>query len=194
MPYRCDDADYLIVGQGSLIPSADGRRRLPARNARLKVGVVDMYSCSAPSRATLSKLLKGRKGVVVLERLDQPLAADLPLIREIRATVAKSLENGKQRQGAAYPELATYKKLADLPPLYSGSFGMGSRDLQPEGLIAAVENMLPEGPEAKFFYLSIDFLRDKALTPKQAIHQQALEAGLPAVKRTGRARAARTRT
>jgi pyruvate-ferredoxin/flavodoxin oxidoreductase len=43
--------------------------------------------------------------------------------------------------------------------------------LQPEGLIGAVENMLPSGPKKKFFYLSIDFAREKSFTPKQEIHQ-----------------------
>ena len=59
---------------------------------------------------------------------------------------------------------------------------MGSRDLQPEGLIAAVENMLPDGARRKFFYLSIDFLRDKPITPKQQIHQEEIENGYPQVR------------
>jgi pyruvate-ferredoxin/flavodoxin oxidoreductase len=66
----------------------------------------------------MSELLRRAQGRGVLERLDQPLAVDLPLIREIRATLAKCLENGAS-QAPAYPELATYTKLADLPPLYS---------------------------------------------------------------------------
>ena len=53
-------------------------------------------------------------------------------------------------------------KPADIPAIYSGSFGMGSRDLQPEGLIGAIENMLPGGKHKKQFYLSIDFIRDMA--------------------------------
>ena len=42
-----------------------------------------------------------------------------------------------------------YRELSDAPSLYSGSYGIGSRDLQPEGLIAAIENMLPEGPNKR---------------------------------------------
>jgi len=49
-----------------------------------------------------------------------------------------------------------------MPRLYSGCYGLGSRDLQPEGLIAAVENMIPGGAGRKFFYLSIAFMRDAA--------------------------------
>ena len=42
----------------------------------------------------LGHVLRGKKGVAVLERTDQPLAEDLPLMREVRATLTKCLENG----------------------------------------------------------------------------------------------------
>jgi pyruvate-ferredoxin/flavodoxin oxidoreductase len=118
----------------------------------------------------------------VLERLDQPLAVDLPLLREIRATLSKCLENGRSPDRPAHPELTTYRELLDAPPLYSGSFGMGSRDLQPEGIVAAVENMLDGGGQKRFFYLSIDFLRDQAVTPKQQIQQETIEQAYPQVR------------
>ena len=39
---------------------------------------------------------------------------------------------------------------------------------QPEALIAAIENMLPDGKRGKsFFYLSIDFIRDMAFRPSR---------------------------
>jgi pyruvate-ferredoxin/flavodoxin oxidoreductase len=130
----------------------------------------------------IGHIIQGKKGVTVLERLDQPLAVDLPLMREIRATVSKSLENGKDPRNPVYPELAAYKSLNDAPALYSGSFGMGSRDLQPEGIVGAVENMLEKGARKKLFYLSIDFLRDEAITPKQEMYQQTIQESYPDIK------------
>jgi pyruvate-ferredoxin/flavodoxin oxidoreductase len=180
--YRVEDADYLILGQGSVVPSAEVVADYLRDTRRIKVGVVNLTMFRPFPAAVISSLLKGRKGVAVLERLDQPLAADLPLMREIRASISKSIENGKDRKATPYPQLETYSSMADVPSLYSGSFGMGSRDLQPEGIIAAVENMLPEGARKKLFYLSIDFLRDKALTPKQDIYQQEIEAAYPQVR------------
>ncbi|MEJ2530337.1 MAG: 2-oxoacid:acceptor oxidoreductase family protein [Halioglobus sp.] len=180
--HRTEDADYLIVGQGSVIPSAEAVADYLRETRRIRVGVVNLTMFRPFPAAALSRVLKGRKGVAVLERLDQPLAADLPLMREIRATVSKAMENGKQRKVTPYPELETYSSLADAPSLYSGSFGLGSRDLQPEGLIAAVENMLDTGAHKTFFYLSIDFLRKDPLTPKQEIHQENIEAGYPGVR------------
>ncbi len=40
MTYRCDDADYLIVGQGSLIPSAEAVADYVREERGIKVGVV----------------------------------------------------------------------------------------------------------------------------------------------------------
>jgi pyruvate-ferredoxin/flavodoxin oxidoreductase len=59
---------------------------------------------------------------------------------------------------------------------------MGSRDLQPEGIVGAVENMLPDGKRKRLFYLSIDFLRDEAVTPKQEMFQQTIEEAYPKVR------------
>jgi pyruvate-ferredoxin/flavodoxin oxidoreductase len=181
MTYRSDDADYLIMGQGSLIPTAEAVADFMRKERGVKVGVVNLLMFRPFPGDLVSQLLQGKKGVAVLERVDQPLAADLPLIREIRAILSKSLENGRSKNGAAYPDLANYKSIKDMPELYSGSFGLGSRDLQPEGVIAAVENMLPDGRQKRMFYLSIDFVRQSMMTPKQEIYQQAVMDAYPHV-------------
>jgi len=179
MTYRCDDAEYLILGQGSLIPTAEAVADYMRKERGIKVGVVNLLMFRPFPGDLLTKVLQGRKAVAVLERTDQPLAADLPLIREIRAVLSKSLENGQNDQ--AYPDLATYKSMKDMPSLYSGSFGLGSRDLQPEGVVAAIENMLPDGRHKRLFYLSIDFVRQSMMTPKQEIYQQSVMDAYPGV-------------
>jgi pyruvate-ferredoxin/flavodoxin oxidoreductase len=105
----------------------------------------------------------------------------LPLIREIRTAMAKAVENGNSSE-LPFPGYATYKRDTDSSPLYSASFGLGSRDLQPEGIIAAVENMLPDGKHQKFFYLGIQFVRDQAYSPKQEIQQQAVIDAYPHIR------------
>ena len=181
MTYRADDADYLILGQGSLIPSAQVVVDYLRETRGIKVGVVDLVMFRPFPGDLISKVLKGKKGVSILERLDQPLAADLPIAREVRAVLTKALENGASPKQMPYPEIASYQT-KDLPSIYSGSFGMGSRDLQPEGIIGAIENMLPDGKQKKQFYLSIDFIRDEAYTPKQQIHQENIQDAYPNVK------------
>ncbi len=181
MSYLADESDYLIVGQGSVVSSAEAVVDYLRKTRGIKVGVVDLVMFRPFPSDLIGHILKGKKGVVVLERLDQPLAVDPPLMREIRATITKCVENGAHKKITPYPELASYRP-SDLPPLYSGSFGMGSRDLQPEGIIGAIENMLPDGAHKKLFYLSIDFIRDEALTPKQQNYQETIQDAYPHVK------------
>ncbi len=174
--YRMEDAEYVILGMGSMLVTAEAVADYLRATRKIAVGVVNLTMFRPFPGDLLGQLLKGRKGVAVLERVDQPLAADLPLIREIRTALGKCSENGcseneKRGKEVPYPDHAVYSKPGDLPPLYSGSFGLGSRDLQPEGIIGTIENMLPTGKRKKFFYLSIDFLHDKPFTPKQEIHQ-----------------------
>ena len=179
--YRVDDADYLIVGMGSMIATAEAVADYLRAKRRVKVGVVNLTMFRPFPGDLVSQVLKGRKGVAVLERTDQPLAEDLPLMREVRASLTKALENGMDKE-RPWPHYATYTRLQDAPPLYSGCYGLGSRDLQPEGILAAVENMLPGGRKKKFFYLGIDFLHENAANPKQEIWQQQILDAYPQVK------------
>jgi pyruvate-ferredoxin/flavodoxin oxidoreductase len=94
MGYRLDDAEYVIAGQGSLITNAE----LVADHLRekgVKVGVLNLTMFRPFPADLVAELLRGRKGVTVLERTDQPLAVDPPLLREIRAALSQAQENGR---------------------------------------------------------------------------------------------------
>jgi pyruvate-ferredoxin/flavodoxin oxidoreductase len=180
--YNLEKADYVIVGMGSMIPQARAIADYLGKTRKLKVGVLDVTMYRPFPGDLIGKALMGKKGVAVLERTDQPLAEDLPLIREIRAAISKCTENGIATGEKPYPDYATYKNFKAIPQLYSGVYGLGSRDLQPESLIAAIENMLPKAAQRKFYYLGIDFVPQEAATPKQEIHQQNLLENYPDVK------------
>jgi pyruvate-ferredoxin/flavodoxin oxidoreductase len=185
--YRSADADYLVIGMGSMIVQAEAVADYLRETRKLKVGVVNITMYRPFPGDLVGALLRGKKGVVVLERTDQPLAEDLPLMREVRATVTKCLENGawsRQESGGElpYPNYDSYAGAADMPRLYSGCYGLGSRDMQPEALIGAIENMLPEGAKRKFFYLSVDFARDKPQNPKDEIHNENLLEAYPRIR------------
>ncbi len=177
--YRCDDADYIILGQGSMTVQAAAVADWLRETRKIKVGVVNLTMYRPFPGDLLGKVLKGKKGVAVLERTDQPLSEDLPLMREVRSTVTKCMENAREN---SYPDYAAYESVKDMPSLYSGCYGLGSRDLQPEGLIAAVENMLPGAAHSKFYYLSVDFVRAESANPKQEIRQQELQSAYPGIK------------
>ncbi len=179
--YKLDDADYVILGMGSMVTQAEAVADYLRQTRKLKVGVVNLTLWRPFPGDLIARVLQGKRGVAVLERTDQPLAEDLPIMREVRAALTKCLENGTVGRGEAapYPAYPTYKQ-GDMPRLYSGCYGLGSRDLQPEGLIAAVENMLPAGKHQTFFYLSIDFVREAA-DPKDEIRIQRLTDAYPKI-------------
>ena len=184
--FKAEDADYLILGMGSMIVQAEAVADYLRETRKLKVGVVNLTMFRPFPGDLLGHVLRGKKGVAVLERTDQPLAEDLPLMREVRATLMKCIENGMAGPDGVkpYAEYASYYAAAEMPRLYSGCYGLGSRDLQPEALIGTVENMLPEGTQRKFFYLSVDFVRDP-LNPKDEVHQQDIADKYPRIREMG---------
>ena len=146
--WRTDDADYVIFGMGSMVVQAEAVADYLRATRKLKVGVVNLTMFRPFPGDLVGEVLRGKKGVAVLERTDQPLAEDLPLMREVRAALHKCLENGLDAaNSSAHPPHSGYPALFphEMPRLYSGCYGLGSRDLQPEGLIGAIENMLPTG-------------------------------------------------
>ena len=180
--YRMDDAEYVILGQGSMIVQAEAIADYLRETRKIKVGVVNVTMYRPFPGDLLGNLLKGRRGVAVLERTDQPLAEDLPLLREVRAAISKCLENGAASGGRPPHAGHDSYRIDDMPRLYSGCYGLGSRDLQPEALVAAIENMLPDAAQKPFYYLSVDFVHDTPANPKQEIYQQNLVDAYPRVR------------
>ncbi|HLE82831.1 MAG TPA: 2-oxoacid:acceptor oxidoreductase family protein, partial [Thermoanaerobaculia bacterium] len=118
----------------------------------------------------------------------QPLAADPPLLRELRGAMGQALENGRaamvdrlEMPHAGLPPLAPH----EVPDFYSGCFGMGSRDLQPGDLVAAVENMLPptgdERRGRRQFYLGVEFVRKGRVPKRLEEWQREIVAAYPRV-------------
>jgi pyruvate-ferredoxin/flavodoxin oxidoreductase len=182
--WKTEDADYLILGMGSMVVQAEAVADFLRTTRNLKVGVVNLTMFRPFPGDLVGAFLRGKKGVAVLERTDQPLAEDLPLMREVRAALHKCLENGLDANASAAPSYPGYPAIHshEAPRLYSGCYGLGSRDLQPEGLIGAIENMLPAAARRKFYYLSIDVAREPD-HPKDELHQQAFQSAYPSAEK-----------
>jgi pyruvate-ferredoxin/flavodoxin oxidoreductase len=178
--YRLEDAEYVIVGQGSLVDNAEAVVDHLRETRGIRVGVLNITMFRPFPSDLVTKLLRGKKAVSVLERTDQPLAVDLPLLREIRAAMAKGMENHRARSGVPHEGLSACAP-DEIPEFYSGSYGMGSRDLQPADLIATIENMRVEGAGRRLFYLGIDFIRRDTAMPKLEIWQERIKAAYPGV-------------
>lgn len=181
--YRLDDAEYVIVGQGSVVANAEAVCDYLREKLKLNVGILNMTVFRPFPSDVVTHLLKGKKKVVVLERTDQPLSVEAPLLREIRAAMGQAIENGRAGDSATQPYsgVASYS-VSDLPDFYSGCFGLGSRDLQPGDIVAAVDNMLKGGRNQRQFYLGIDFIRPDTNLPKLQIWQEELLRDYPNVQ------------
>ncbi|KAF3984159.1 MAG: 4Fe-4S binding protein [Methylococcales symbiont of Hymedesmia sp. n. MRB-2018] len=170
--YLCEDAEYLIFAQGSVLNTTEASANI-LRAQQIKVGVVDMTLFRPFPGDLISQLCKGLKGILVLERTDQPLSEDLPIIADIRSCMNKAIDNGKSN-GSAFSGYASYNKTTDIAPLYSACFGLGGHAIQTGDIIVAVENMLPKSKQQKTFYLGINFVNEQAPSPQQEIQQQAV--------------------
>ena len=192
--HRLDDAEWVIAGQGSVVANAEVVADHLRATRGLRVGVLDLTMFRPFPADLVTRMLRGKRGVVVLERTDQPLAVDAPLLREMRSAMAQAVENGRAaapepkrrgRDAAPAPKLpypAVASMSADeVPDFFSGCFGLGSRDLQPGDIVAAVENMLPGGRRQRQFYLGIDFIRPATRLPKLQIWQEELLESYPHV-------------
>ncbi len=131
--YRMEDAEFAIVGIGTMIETAQAVvDRL--RDEGRKVGCVHI-TCFRPFPAEeLAAELSQTKAVAVLERMDDPLATDNPLTAETKAALFD----------------------AGLSPLvFSGSYGLGSRDVTSADIVATYD-LLESEDEPRYFTLGID--------------------------------------
>lgn len=180
--YRTDDADWVIVGQGSVVSNAEAVVDHLRETRGLKIGVLNITMFRPFPADLIAGILRGKKGVVVMERTDQPLAVDAPLLREIRAAISKAVENSHVAVGTAAPyERIPSVPSEQVPDFFSACFGLGSRDLQPGDIIAAVDNMLPGGLRTRQFYLGVDFIREGTRLPKLQIWQEKLVDSYPKI-------------
>ncbi len=134
-PYRCEDAQYILVGMGSYMETAHAAVDYLREKKGLAVGVLTVF-CFRPFPARqLVKELANCKAFTVLERMDDPLSTTgNHLTREIKAAFCDALTG----QG-------NHEPIDRIPRIYSCSAGLGSRDVRPGDLGANVENMRTGG-------------------------------------------------
>ncbi len=124
--YKTEDADYVMVSMGTIADTATAvvdQLRLEGR----KVGCITVTSFRPFPAAQLAKALAGAKVVAVVERTDEPAAADNPLTRELKSALADAVMDGGR-----------------MPRVISVSAGLGSRDIQPADLGGVFDLMADE--------------------------------------------------
>ncbi len=133
-PYRLDDAELAIVAMGSMVETAMATADWLRAHRGRRVGVLGLTVYRPFPAAEVVHALRHVSALTVIERLDNPLAASNPLALEVKAAFADAATG---RPG--YPERAV------LPVIHTACAGLGSRDVRPGDLIAAVEEMARGG-------------------------------------------------
>jgi pyruvate-ferredoxin/flavodoxin oxidoreductase len=150
-----ENADYAIVAMGTLSETAMSALDTIKERLGMKVGVV-IVTCYRPFPAQqIVRAIKNCKAVSVLERCDIPTMVDNPLTTDIEASLAK-----------AQMGVDGFDTLTQMPFVFSGAAGLGSRDVTPGHMLAICHNMLrPAGERKRFFSIGID--HETALAAEQ---------------------------
>jgi len=128
--YKTDDADTLFVSLGSAAENIEAAVDYLRDQRQARVGSVHLNVFRPFPEAAVVKALAGKKNVIVLERTDEPLAGDNPMGRDIRTALNKALQHE-----AGLPAITADQ----MPRLFGGVYGLGSRDFRPEHILGAYE-------------------------------------------------------
>ena len=131
-PYRLEDAEYALVGMGSLVETAMATADWLRDRRGLRVGVLGVTVFRPFPATEIVAALRGVRAAAVIERMDNPLAAGNPLATEIKAAFADAAAGGAI--GAIR-----------IPIIHGASAGLGSRDVRPGDLVAAVGEIAKGG-------------------------------------------------
>jgi pyruvate-ferredoxin/flavodoxin oxidoreductase len=140
LPHRCDDAETILVSMGTIADTAITVVDHLREQGR-KVGCITVMSFRPFPAARLVEALGKARAVAIVERTDEPAAADNPLTRETKAALATAHMNTGAR----------------IPQIVSGSAGLGSRDVSAGDLIAVFDllDQPAEFPARRYFVLGI---------------------------------------
>src|SRR5258708_9438477 len=131
--YRTEDADTVFVSLGCAAENIEEACDYLRGQRNAKVGSIHVNVLRPFPEAAVINALRGKKNVIILERTDEGLAGDNPLARDIRVALSKGLE--ARRFGGDLPSLTPEQ----MPRLFPGAYGIGSRDFRPEHTLGAYE-------------------------------------------------------
>ena len=154
--YETADAGTVFVSLGSAAENIEAAVDYLRQTRGASAGSIHVNVIRPFPEAAIVTALRGKKNVIILERTDEALAGDNPLGRDIRTAFSKAVQSVE-----GLPAIS----LAEVPKIYGGSYGLGSRDFRPEHIIGAYEfatanRARKDGKRASdgvnFFVLGID--------------------------------------
>ena len=142
--YRCEDADYVLVGMGCYMETAKATIDYLRDKKNIKAGCLSVLVFRPFPGRVVVDALKHCHAFTVFERMDDPLSTTgNHLTREIKAAFCDAVtgQNGQDR-------------ISRVPRIYHGAAGLGSRDVRPADIIAAFHNMQTDGQD--YFCVGVD--------------------------------------
>jgi pyruvate-ferredoxin/flavodoxin oxidoreductase len=142
--YRCEDAEYILVGMGCYMETAQTTIDYLRDVKGIKAGCLNVYCFRPFPAAEIVEALRNCKAFTVYERMDDPLSiTGNHLTREIKAAFCDAI-NGQNDM----------PQIDRIPQIHHGAAGLGSRDVRPGHIIATFDNMIDRGQH--FFSVGID--------------------------------------
>jgi pyruvate-ferredoxin/flavodoxin oxidoreductase len=133
--FKTEDADTVFVSLGSAAENIEAGVDYLRERRNAKVGSVHLSVIRPFPEAAVVRALAGKRNVIVLERTDEPMAGDNPMGRDIRTALTKALVVQGHPAEAGLPAITSEQ----MPRLFSGVYGLGSRDFRPEHILGAYE-------------------------------------------------------
>src|ERR1039457_3981625 len=133
--YKADDADTVFVSLGSAAENIEAAVDYLREHRNAKVGSIHLNVIRPFPEAAVVQALAGKRNVIVLERTDEPMAGDNPMGRDIRTALSKATVSEGHPAVAGLPAITPDR----MPRLFSGIYGLGSRDFRPEHVLGAYE-------------------------------------------------------
>jgi pyruvate-ferredoxin/flavodoxin oxidoreductase len=135
--YRCEDAEYILVGIGCYMETAQATIDYLRDKKGIRAGCLNIYCFRPFPSQVIVDALKDCTAFSVIERMDDPLSTTgNHLTREIKAAFCDAVtgQNG-------------IEKIDRVPRIYHGAAGLGSRDVRPGDIIAIFDNMIHDGQD-----------------------------------------------
>jgi len=143
--YQVDDADFVILAQGAVVDEIEAVADYMRDHENIKIGVINLSVFRPFAGAALTRLLRGKCAVTILERTDRPLSESLPLCAEVRAAVDKAVENGGAGE-TLHRDHDIYRG-DDRPRILTGVYGAGGELPSFGELVAVCRNMASKTPK-----------------------------------------------
>jgi len=133
--YKTDDTDTVFVSLGSAAENIEAAVDYLRETRGIAVGSLHINVIRPFPEAAVVAALKGKKNVIILERTDEALSPDNPLGKDIRTAISKAIQTEGRPAQEGLPTLP----LDEVPRIFAGTYGLGSRDFRPEHIIGAYE-------------------------------------------------------